>query len=141
LREINLILVKSKINMKNTLAFLSLIILASCGSNEVVMGNKTTIEVNKSFQAGKVMKGEIIKAKFIVKNTGDYPLIIGDVVVACSCTLASKPEEPIAPGDSAVIEATVDTGKTGGGAINKSVTIVANTVPSSTVVVINATVK
>lgn len=127
--------------MKNTITlFLLFIIVASCSSNEVVMGNKTTMEVEKTFEAGKVIKGEQIKAKFTVTNTGDYPLVIADVKVACSCTLASKPEDPIAPGESAVIEATVDTGKTGEGAIHKSVSIVANTIPATTVVVISAMV-
>lgn len=126
--------------MKNIVALVLLVVLASCSSNELVMGNKTTMEVEKTFEAGKVLKGELVKAKFTIKNTGDSPLVIADVNVACSCTLASKPEEPIAPGEIAVIEATVDTGKTGEGAIHKSVTIVANTVPSATIVIINATV-
>lgn len=117
-----------------------LLLLVGCGSDELVIGQKTTMEVNKKFDAGQVVKGENVKAVFTVENTGDYPLVISAVTVACSCTLASKPEEPIAPGESATIEATVDTQKTGSGLITKNVTIVANTIPSSTVVQIQANV-
>lgn len=126
--------------MKALFIAAALFIVSSCGSDEVAIGNKTTMEVNESFDAGKVIKGEKITAKFTVKNTGSYPLVIADVKVACSCTLASKPEEPIAPGESAVIEAVVDTEKTGSGALTKAVTIVSNTTPSTRDVKINATV-
>lgn len=126
--------------MKALFIAAAIFIVSSCGSDEVTVGNKTTMEVNDTFHAGRILKGEKINAKFTVKNTGTYPLVIADVKVACSCTLASKPEEPIAPGESAVIEAVVDTEKTGAGAITKAVTIVSNTTPSTRDVLIKATV-
>ena len=126
--------------MKAVLMVATLFLFVACSSNEVAIGNKTTMEVNESFDAGRVIKGEKITAKFTVKNTGGYPLVIADVKVACSCTLASKPEDPIAPGESAVIEAVVDTEKTGSGALTKAVTIISNTTPSTTDVLIKATV-
>lgn len=126
--------------MKILAGLASLLLLIGCTSNELVIGQKTTMEVNKKFDAGNVVKGENVKATFTVKNTGSYPLVISDVAVSCSCTLASKPEDPIAPGESAIIEATVDTQKTGSGLITKSVSIVSNTVPSTTVVLIQANV-
>lgn len=122
-------------------SILSLVLLG-CSSNETAeVGNKTTMVVNKTFDAGTVVRGEIIKAKFTVKNTGDFPLVIADVKGSCSCTVASKPDKPIQPGDEAVIKAEVDTERTSAGSISKSVRIVANTEPSVTEVGIKATVK
>lgn len=128
--------------MKKLALFIVLLgLVLSCGdSSEVSIGEKTTMEVNEVFDAGTVMKGEEIKAVFKLTNTGDHPLVIVDVKGSCTCTVTSKPEEPIAPGESAVIEAFVDTDKTGSGTIVKDVNIVANTTPSMVKLKIKATV-
>lgn len=115
--------------------------LFGCSENtEVSPGNRTTMEIISEYDAGEVVKGEFITAKFNVTNTGDYPLMIADVKASCTCTVAKKPEEPIAPGESAEIIAQVDTDKTGAGGIVKTVTVLANTDPPSSVVRIKATV-
>lgn len=126
--------------MRNLLFFFGLMLLfQSCtGSSEVEIGNKTTIAVEPVYEAGTVVKGEVITAKIKVTNTGSYPLVIASVSPACSCTIAEKPEEPIQPGEEAIIVARVDTDKLSGSIVNKSVNIVANTEPSTTTVVIRA---
>jgi hypothetical protein len=137
--------------MKKIVLILSgVIVLASCGDSSsatteaaenVEVGNKTTIVVNPVYDAGEVVKGEIITGIFTVKNTGKYPLVVSEVKGSCTCTVAEKPEKPIAPGSEAIIKAEVDTEKTSTGDISKSVRIVANTEPSVTEVVIKAKVK
>lgn len=129
--------------MKKILLFIPvLLLLSACnGTDKVVIGNKTTIIVDPVFDAGKVVQGEIISAKFIVRNTGKYPLVIAEVKPSCSCTVGSKPEKPIQPGEEGVIEAKVDTKRTSKGVISKTLRIVANTEPSVTEVAIKATVK
>lgn len=118
-----------------------MVLLASCGGNtDVTVGNKTTMEVNDVFDAGDVVKGEMVTAEFTIKNTGDYPLVIGEVKGSCSCTVAEYPEEPLAPGETGVISAHVDTDKVDAGFLNKSVRIVANTDPSIKEVLIKANV-
>lgn len=113
----------------------------SCSTDmDVTPGNRTTMEVDPVFDAGEVVKGEFITAKFKVTNTGDYPLLIADVKAGCTCTVAKKPEEPIAPGESGEIIAQVDTDKTGVGGISKSINIVSNADPSVISVKIKATV-
>ena len=117
------------------------VLLASCGGNsEIVVGNKTTMEIISLFDAGDVVKGEVITAKFTISNTGDYPLVIGEVKGSCSCTVAEYPEEPILPGDKGDILAYVNTDKVGAGPLHKSVRIVSNTDPSVTEVIIKANV-
>ena len=125
-----------------TLALSFFFFLYSCNnSTELELGEKTIIKVNEVFDAGEVMKGKIIEAKFSVKNEGKNPLIIGEVRGSCACTVASKPTEPIQPGDTKEIIAKVNTDKMSSGKISKSVRIVANTEPSVTIVTIKAKIN
>ena len=129
-------------NMKKMLAFVGLLMLFACEQEQKVeVGQKTTMEVTPEFNAGTVIKGEIIKARFKVENTGDYPLVFGEVRGSCSCTVAEKPEEPLQPGETAEILAEVNTENLTSKKISKSVTILANTEPSLTVVTIKGTLK
>jgi len=129
--------------MKKLLFFLVITFgISACGgSNEVEIGNKTTMIVESVYDAGIVMKGEVIDAEFKLKNTGNYPLVIAEVQGSCSCTVAEKPTEPIQPGGEGVIRAKVNTDKSPVSIIAKSVRIVANTEPSVTEVIIRAKVK
>lgn len=116
--------------------------LASCkGSDTVEVGQKTSMSVNEVFNAGTVIKGEKIDAVFTVENTGDYPLVISGAQPSCGCTVADFPQDPILPGESGKISAHVNTENQAAGALNKSVTITANTEPSNKEVVIKAMVK
>jgi LEA14-like dessication related protein len=122
------------------LLFIGTSFMSCTGSSTVEIGQKTEISVNPVFDAGKVMHGEEIVATFEVKNEGSYPLVIAEVKGSCSCTVAEKPEEPIQPGKTGIIKATVKTESTSAGKISKEVRIVANTEPSVTVMKINAEV-
>lgn len=128
--------------MKRIITVLSIgLVLFSCEEKKnIEVGNKTTFKIQPVFNAGKVILGEEIKASFTVENTGDYPLIISEVKGSCSCTVAEYPEEPIAPGESGKIKATVKTENASPGELSKEVRIVANTNPSLTAVSIKATV-
>ena len=128
--------------MKTLVGILSIaFLLTSCEDNsDIVVGNMTTLEINTEFDAGDVMKGEVVTAKFRLKNTGKYPLVIGEVKGSCSCTVAESPEEPILPGDEGEILAYVNTDKVQAGPLHKSVRIVSNTEPSITEVIIKANV-
>ena len=129
--------------MKKILLFLTLIFLIfSCeNNNKVVVGQKTTMEVNLVYDAGNVIKGEVINAKFKVKNTGNYPLVFGEVRPSCSCTVPHKPEKPIQPGQTGVISAQVMTDKLNTKNVSKSVTIMTNTEPNTTVLMNKGVIK
>jgi len=73
--------------MKNIIALLAIALLFACSSegDSVEIGEKTTLEVNDVYDAGTVVKGEVIRAVFTVKNTGDHPLVFGEVRPSCSC--------------------------------------------------------
>lgn len=62
-------------------------------------------------------------------NTGTDPLVIKSARGSCGCTVPTYPKEPIAPGQSSVIEIRYDTKRQG--KISKSVTITTNEGPDS----------
>ncbi len=68
--------------------------------------NWTTVEWMDSIQNfGKITDGEKVVITFHFKNTGSKPLVITNVTASCGCTVPSKPEEPIAPGQEGKITA------------------------------------
>jgi hypothetical protein len=76
---------------------------------------------------GKVPTGQNPEISWRFKNTGNKPLIIAEVRPGCGCTVADKPEAPIAPGKEGVIKATFNTKGQTVGTHDKSVTVLANT--------------
>jgi hypothetical protein len=77
---------------------------------------------------GKVKKGQIAEITWRFKNIGNKPLIIQDVRPGCGCTVADKPEEPIAPGAESVIKGKFDSNNQTEGPHDKMISVLANTV-------------
>jgi hypothetical protein len=75
---------------------------------------------------GKIKEGEMLTVEFEFTNTGTEMLIIKNVTASCGCTIPEKPEEPIAPGNTAKIKATFDS-RGRAGMNQKVITVVANT--------------
>jgi hypothetical protein len=118
------------------------IILCACTENKPLeVGQKTTMEIDSVFNAGTVVKGEIIHATFKVRNTGDYPLVFGEVRASCGCTVPSKPQKPIQPGETSQITAEVNTANLTSKQIIKSVTTMSNTEPNIHLLEIKAKIK
>ena len=117
------------------LAFVALTALfTACGSDtELQVGERTSMEVKPVVNLGNVALGEEVEAVFNVKNTGDHPLILGDVTPSCGCTVPSWTKDPIAPGESGKIKAKINTEGFSYGPLNKRVTVVSNTTPSTTI--------
>lgn len=88
---------------------------------------------------GKLVDGEVVTYKFKFKNTGDSPLLISDASASCGCTVPSYPRQPIASGEEGSIDVQFNSsGKVG--TFDKSVTIVANTIPNQTILAIKGVV-
>jgi hypothetical protein len=75
---------------------------------------------------GTIKEGEKVEIPFRFKNTGTEQLVISRVDVACGCTVAEKPEQPVGPGREGVIKASFDSrGRPGPN--HKTLTVHANT--------------
>ena len=122
--------------------FLLALLLSCKGGNELEVGQKTSMKIDKLFDAGTRVKGEVIEAKFNIENTGNYPLVFGEIKGSCSCTVAEKPEAPILPGEKGLISATVDTESFRvNSEVSKYVTLIANTEPNRVTLRITAKIK
>lgn len=61
--------------------------------------------VEHDFGAIKEADGSVTHT-FVIKNTGDAPLVITRVVASCGCTTPQFSKEPIAPGQTSKIDVT-----------------------------------
>ena len=99
-------------------------------SQVVAMGdtaNYTTIEWLDSINQdlGKIKEGAMPEISWKFKNAGSKPLVIMSATGTCGCTVAEKPEQPIAPGETGVIKAKFSSeGRVGPN--NKQVAVMAN---------------
>ena len=73
---------------------------------------------------GEIAKGSDGLRIFEFTNTGNAPLIVSNVKSSCGCTVPSKPDGPVAPGESSTIEVKYDTKRIG--PIRKTVTVYSN---------------
>ncbi len=85
------------------------------------------------FEFGHISQGEKVTFTYRFKNTGNADLIIAKVEGSCGCTVMQGwPKHPIKPGDKGKIDVIFDSAGRRGKQ-NKSISVVANTVPSTTV--------
>lgn len=88
---------------------------------------------------GSLNSGDQVTYTFEFKNTGNADLVITQVKPSCGCTSPSWSKEPVKPGDKGKIE--VGFNSTGmAGQVTKTITILANTQPTTKVLTISAEV-
>ena len=88
---------------------------------------------------GTVKEGEIVSHVFTFKNTGEGPIVIQNARGSCGCTVPKYSREPVQPGEEGII--TVNFNTAGRPNVqNKSVTILANTDPPQSKLMIKAMV-
>ena len=78
------------------------------------------------------------KREFVFTNTGNAPLIISNAQGSCGCTVPTKPEKPIMPGEKGVIGVKYATDRVG--QFTKTVTLTLNTKEGSKVLTIKGNV-
>ncbi|MFN2457298.1 MAG: DUF1573 domain-containing protein [Chitinophagaceae bacterium] len=59
-------------------------------------------------ELGQVQQGQVVEVIWRFINDGNKPLIVTNVSASCGCTVAEKPEEPVAPGGEGTIKAKFD---------------------------------
>jgi hypothetical protein len=82
---------------------------------------------------GNIKEGDIVEHTYVVKNTGEAPLIIQSAQPSCGCTVPDFSKDPIPVGGTGFVKAKFDSnGKPN--VQNKSITVTANTFPKQTVI-------
>jgi hypothetical protein len=89
---------------------------------------------------GEINQGESVEYAFKFTNTGSDPLIITSAKGSCGCTVPVWPREPVAPGDSGVIDVKFNS-KGKKGKQNKRVTLITNMVPSQKILTVKGQVN
>ena len=88
---------------------------------------------------GTISEGEKVSYEFEFTNSGSADLLIVGATGSCGCTVPEYSKEPVSPGKTGTIHVTFDShGKDGHQ--NKTVTIVANTIPNSKAITITGEV-
>ncbi|HEY6502727.1 MAG TPA: DUF1573 domain-containing protein [Chitinophagaceae bacterium] len=123
--------------MKSILCLLITVLsLAACqtADKKISATDLTTIEwIDSTFiDLGEIKAGSEVEIPFLFKNTGDKQLVIASVTAGCGCTVAEKPEQPIAPGQDGLIIAKFNSKGQPKGEARKSVRVTANTDPAET---------
>lgn len=88
---------------------------------------------------GTIKDGDVVEHVFTFVNTGEAPLIITDAKATCGCTVPEKPTQPIAVGETGEIKVRFNS-KGKPGIQNKTVTLTANTWPTTQRIQIKANV-
>lgn len=63
----------------------------------------------RTFKFPKTKEGIVLEHVYKFTNTGNEPLIIDEYAVACHCTTAELPSEPILPGATGEVKVFFDT--------------------------------
>ena len=79
---------------------------------------------------GTIKDGDVVEHVFTFVNNGQAPLIISDAKGSCGCTVPEWPKEPIAVGATGELKVKFNS-KNKPGIQNKTVTITANTWPTT----------
>ncbi|MDD4514022.1 DUF1573 domain-containing protein [Massilibacteroides sp.] len=124
--------------MKHLFLFISLILSTS----SLFAQQKTTISVtNPNYKFGVVKEEEgRVEHVFVIKNTGQNPLVIDRITTSCGCTLPEWSKEPVPPGETKEIKIWYDPeGRPG--KFYKIISIFSNTEPRRFVMTIEGEVE
>lgn len=89
------------------------------------------------YDFGTIKYGESIKHDFKFTNTGKKPLLINNASGTCGCLVPEYTKKPIEPGEQGVLTITYNSEGRVAGQQEKTVTVLANTIPNTT----NITIK
>jgi len=111
--------------MKKLLFGACLFICTIAFSQETVNNTTGILEFqSETIDYGSVNMNTDGNRYFSFKNIGTAPIIITSVKGSCGCTVATKPNKPIMPNETAVIGVKYDTKRVG--PFSKTITILSN---------------
>lgn len=93
--------------MRARILFWTIIVFITAGTC-MADGPKISVE-NRDHDFGNVLYGATVSSKFVIKNTGDKPLIIKNIHADCGCTNTVLDKKELNPGSSVEIIASFET--------------------------------
>lgn len=100
--------------------------ILAMGNGVTMAANGPRLEVEPILaDFGKIRQGAQVEQIFHLKNTGDAPLVIGQVKTSCGCTAALPSKTSFAPGEEGEIRAVFNS-KGFSGEIKKSIYVYSN---------------
>lgn len=109
-------------------------------SAEVKEGPLPTLTFEKlRHNFGEITHGETVSHNFTFTNAGEGDLLISNAKGSCGCTVPKWPKKPIAPGENGEIKVTFNSNNREGKQ-QKTVTLVTNAIPNTTVLTITGNV-
>jgi len=128
--------------MKNVLRGLVVLLFTS---SAMAQNNVAELNLKGSFDFketiidyGTIKQNTNGERVFIFTNTGKAPIVITKVKGSCGCTVATKPKNPIMPGETAEIKVKYATNRLG--VFSKTVTVNSNAKAGTVVLRIKGTV-
>ncbi|MAQ76064.1 MAG: hypothetical protein CL613_07010 [Aquimarina sp.] len=116
-----------------------LILFIGLVTQVVVAQEKAVIEFKSEvIEYNDIKKGSDGVRQFEFTNKGNAPLVISKVYSSCGCTIPKKPEQPIAPGESGIIEVKYDTNRCG--PFRKTISVYSNATENIKAIKIKGTV-
>lgn len=113
-----------------TLLFIFFSSLFLCeGFSQEIQSNQSGAQIqflSLIYDYGVVKRGGDGRGSFKYINTGTQPLLISSVKSSCGCLVPNWNRNPVNPGDTGIISCRYDTKRIG--SINKSLTVVSNSV-------------
>ena len=122
----------------NKLLFIALLIVSSTILAQEETDKGVFAFENETINYGVIAKNADGNRSFVFTNVGDEPIVITKVKGSCGCTVATKPSDPILPGETAEIGVKYATNRLGG--FSKTITITSNASEISKVVRIKGNV-
>ncbi len=122
----------------NKLLFITLLIVSSTIFAQEKKDKGILQFENETINYGVISKNSDGYRSFVFTNVGDEAIVISKVKGSCGCTVATKPNEPILPGETAEIGVKYATNRLGG--FSKTITITSNASEISKVVRIKGNV-
>lgn len=126
--------------MKNLLLIACLLMGTTLLAQEVASSEKEGVFEFQSeiIDYGYVKKNSEGTRQFVFKNVGDAAIVISHVKTSCGCTVVTKPEKPILPGETGQLTVNYSTNKTG--TFSKKVSVSSNASEKTIILKIKGTV-
>ncbi|MDH6312836.1 hypothetical protein M2137_001621 [Parabacteroides sp. PFB2-10] len=116
--------------------FMALLLATGAANAQAVISTE-----NANFDFGEVKEADgKVEHAFVIKNTGDQPLVITRVIPSCGCTTPDWTKEPIAAGKTGTIKITFDPANRPG-PFTKTISVYSNGKTGSFILTIRGEVK